>query len=156
MNDDTCFRVDVFDEITEDELDVLLDDSKPFLNTSEKISETQLDKEFYEFMSENVQKDEVKDDFEELPLKDKLRIRTSIQNPPTDLELKPLPKHLEYAFLEDNSLLPVVISALLEHNEKERLVSVLKNHKEAFAWKTSNILGISPSFCKQKSILRTM
>ncbi|GJT89674.1 reverse transcriptase domain-containing protein [Tanacetum coccineum] len=64
--------------------------------------------------------------------------------------MKPLPKHLEYAFLEENSLLPVVISALLEQNEKERLVSVLKNHKEAFAWKTFDIPGISPSFCKHK------
>ncbi|GJR42795.1 hypothetical protein Tco_1310898 [Tanacetum coccineum] len=150
VNDDTCFRMDVIDEITEDELDALLDDSKPFLNTSEKISETPLDKEFNEFMSGNVQEDEVKDDFEELPPKDELRIRTSIQDPPTDLEMKPLPKHLEYSFLEENSFLPVVISALLEQNEKERLVSVLKNHKEAFAWKTSDILRISPSFCKHK------
>ncbi|GJR31622.1 putative nucleotidyltransferase, ribonuclease H [Tanacetum coccineum] len=130
VNDNTCFRMDVIDEITEDELDDLLDDSKPFLNTSEKISETPLDKEFDKFMSGNVQEDEVKDNFEELPPKDELRIRTSIQDPPTDLELKPLPKHLEYAFLEENSLLQVVISALLEQNEKERLVSVLKNHKE--------------------------
>ncbi|GKB37951.1 reverse transcriptase domain-containing protein [Tanacetum coccineum] len=150
LNDDTCFRMDVIDEVTEDELDALLDDSKPFLSTSEKISETPLDKEFEEFMTGNVQEDEVKDDFEELPPKDELRIKTSIQDPPTDLEMKPLLKHLEYAFLEENSLLPVVISALLEQNEKERLVSVLKNHKEAFAWKTSDIPGISPSFCKHK------
>ncbi|GKD21584.1 reverse transcriptase domain-containing protein [Tanacetum coccineum] len=119
VNDDTCFRMDVIDDITEDELDALLDDSKPFLNTSEKISETPLDKEFDEFMSENVQEDEIKDDFEELPPEDELRIKKSIQDPPTDLEMKPLPKHLEYAFLEENSLLPVVISALLEQNKKE-------------------------------------
>ncbi|GJZ70350.1 reverse transcriptase domain-containing protein [Tanacetum coccineum] len=150
LNDDTCFRMDVIDEVTEDELDALLDDSKPFLSTSEKIRETPIDKEFKEFMIGNVQEDEVKDDFEELPPKDELRIKTSIQDPPTDLEMKPLSKHLEYAFLEENSLLPVVISALLEQNEKERLVSVLKNHKEAFAWKTSDIPGISPSFCKHK------
>ncbi|GJX42835.1 reverse transcriptase domain-containing protein [Tanacetum coccineum] len=150
VNGDTCFRMDVIDEITDDELDDLLDDFKPFLNTSRKISETPLDKEFDEFMSGYVQEDEVKDDFEELPPKDELRIRTSIQDPPTDLEWKPLPKHLEYAFLEENSLLLVVISALLKQNEKERLVSVLKNHKEAFAWKTSDIPGISPSFCKHK------
>ncbi|GJT24300.1 hypothetical protein Tco_0894237 [Tanacetum coccineum] len=55
VNDDTCFRMDVIDEITEDELDDLLDDSKPFLNTSEKISETPLDKEFDKFMSRSVQ-----------------------------------------------------------------------------------------------------
>ncbi|GJY55109.1 hypothetical protein Tco_0446773 [Tanacetum coccineum] len=150
VNDDTCFRIDVINDITEDELDALLDDSKPFLNTSEKISETPLDKEFDEFMSENVQEDEIKDDFEELPPEDELIIKKSIQDPPTDLEMKPFPKHLEYAFLEENSLLLVVISALLEQNEKEQLVSVLKNHKEAFAWKTSDIPGISPSFCKHK------
>ncbi|GJT90580.1 reverse transcriptase domain-containing protein [Tanacetum coccineum] len=114
------------------------------------ISETPLDKEFNEFMSENVQEDEIKDDFEELPPEDELRIKKSIQDPPTDLDMKPFPKHLEYAFLEENSLLPVVISALLEQNEKEQLVSVLKNHKEAFAWKTSDIPRISPSFCKHK------
>ncbi|GJX98899.1 hypothetical protein Tco_0355918 [Tanacetum coccineum] len=127
VKDDTCFRMDVnvIDEITKDELDAMLDDSKPFLNTSEKISETPLDKEFDEF-------------------------RTSIQDPPTDLEMKPLPKHLECAFLEENSLILVIISALLKPNEKERLVSVLKNHKESFAWKTSDIPGISPFFCKHK------
>nr|GEX06808.1 reverse transcriptase domain-containing protein [Tanacetum cinerariifolium] len=45
VNDDTCFRMDVIDEIIEDELDDLLDNSKPFLNTSKKISKTPLDKE---------------------------------------------------------------------------------------------------------------
>ncbi|GKC09758.1 reverse transcriptase domain-containing protein [Tanacetum coccineum] len=132
LNDNTCFLLDVIDEVTEDELDALLDDSKPFLSKSEKISEKLLDKEFKEFMTGNVQEDEVKDDFEELPPKDELRIKTSIQDPPTDLEIKPLLKHLEYAFPDENYLLPVVISALLEQNEKERLVLVLNNHKEAF------------------------
>nr|GEW24805.1 reverse transcriptase domain-containing protein [Tanacetum cinerariifolium] len=76
--------------LIQDELDALLDDFKPFLSTSEKISETPLDKEF---MTGDVQEDEVKDDFEELPPKNELRIKTSIQDPPTDLEMKPLPKH---------------------------------------------------------------
>ncbi|GKF99354.1 hypothetical protein Tco_0298137 [Tanacetum coccineum] len=71
LNDDTCFRLDVIDEVTEDELDALLDDFKPFLSTSEKISETPLNKEF---MTGNVQEDEVKDDFEELPPKDGRKI----------------------------------------------------------------------------------
>ncbi|GKC00820.1 reverse transcriptase domain-containing protein [Tanacetum coccineum] len=50
-NDDTCFRVDVIDEVTEEELDALLDESKPFSTTSEKISELSLDHEFEEFMA---------------------------------------------------------------------------------------------------------
>ncbi|GJT82805.1 reverse transcriptase domain-containing protein [Tanacetum coccineum] len=64
--------------------------------------------------------------------------------------MKPLPKHLKYAFLEKDSVFPVIISALLEADEKKRLVSIMKNHKEMFAWKTSNIPGIRPSFFKHK------
>ncbi|GJW59863.1 reverse transcriptase domain-containing protein [Tanacetum coccineum] len=119
------------------------------------INETSLDKEFKEFMAVDVdeilkQEEEIDDNFEELSLEEKLRIKTSIQEPPTDLEMKPLPKHLEYAFLEKDSFLPVVIFTLLKDDEKKHLVSILKNHKEAFAWKTSNIPGISPSFYKHK------
>ncbi|GJW07646.1 hypothetical protein Tco_1570069, partial [Tanacetum coccineum] len=137
-NDDTCFHMDVIDEVTEEELDALFDDSEPFLSTSEKINETSLDKEFEEFMAVDFketpeQEEEVKDNFEELPFEGNLKIKTSIQDPPTDLEMKHLPKHFEYAFLEKNSLLPVVISALLKDDEKEHLFSVLKKHKEAFA-----------------------
>ncbi|GJX05963.1 reverse transcriptase domain-containing protein [Tanacetum coccineum] len=124
-NDDTCFRMDAIDEVTEEELDALLIDSEPFLKIPE-------------------QEEEVNDNFEELPLDEQLRIKTSIQDPPTDLEMKPLPEHLKYAFLEKDSLLLVIISALLKDDEKKRLVSVLKNHKEAFAWKTSDIPEDSP------------
>ncbi|GJV05437.1 reverse transcriptase domain-containing protein [Tanacetum coccineum] len=137
-NDDTCFRMDVIDKVTEEELDALLDDSKPFSTTSEKISESSLDYEIKEFMAIEIeeipeQEEEVKDNFEELPLEEILRIKNSIQDPPTDLVMKPLPKHLEYAFLEKESFIPVVISALLKDDEKKHLVSVLKKHKEAFA-----------------------
>nr|GFA00606.1 reverse transcriptase domain-containing protein [Tanacetum cinerariifolium] len=46
FNDDMCFHMDVIDEVTEEELDALLDDFKPFLNTSNKINELSLNKEF--------------------------------------------------------------------------------------------------------------
>ncbi|GJR90070.1 hypothetical protein Tco_0214081 [Tanacetum coccineum] len=127
--------MDVIDEVTEEELDSLLDDSKPILSISEKINKTSIDKEFEEFMAVDVeeileQEEEVEDNFKEFPLEEKLRIKNSIQDPPTDLEMKPLPKHLEYAFLEKDSLLPVVISALLKDNEKKHLVSINPNMKE--------------------------
>ncbi|GJZ52017.1 reverse transcriptase domain-containing protein [Tanacetum coccineum] len=68
-NDDTCFRVDVIDEVTEEELNALLDEFKPFSTTSEKISESSLDHEFEEFMAIKIeeipeQEEEVKDNFE--------------------------------------------------------------------------------------------
>ncbi|GJW75408.1 hypothetical protein Tco_0134778 [Tanacetum coccineum] len=154
-NDDTCFRVDVIDEITDEEMDALLDDSKPFSTTSEKISESSLDHEFEEFMAIEIkeipkQEEEVENNFKVLPFEGNQRIKISIQELLTDLVMKLLPEHLRYVFLEKDSLIPVVISALLQDDEKKRLVSVLKKHKEAFAWKTSNILSISPSFCKHK------
>ncbi|GJW62304.1 reverse transcriptase domain-containing protein [Tanacetum coccineum] len=81
-NDDTCFSIDVIDEILEEDFDALLDE--------------------------------------------------------------------EYVFLEDPSFLPVIISSQLSKEKKNKLVSVLKKHKEAFAWKTTDIPGIYPSFCKHK------
>ncbi|GKC55481.1 reverse transcriptase domain-containing protein [Tanacetum coccineum] len=48
---------------------------------------------------------------------------------PPKLELKELPEHLEYAFLQENNQLPVVISSALYTIEKARLLEVLKNHK---------------------------
>ncbi|KAJ9547138.1 hypothetical protein OSB04_019681 [Centaurea solstitialis] len=61
--------------------------------------------------------EEEEEDFEELKQEDKIRVKTSLEEPP-DLELKDLPEHLEYQFLEDNHSLPVIISSLLTANEK--------------------------------------
>ncbi|GJY66782.1 reverse transcriptase domain-containing protein [Tanacetum coccineum] len=67
-----------------------------------------------------------------------------------DLELKPLPDDLEYVFLEEPYFLPVIISSQLSKEKKRKLISVLKKHKQAFAWKTTDIPGSCPSFCKHK------
>ncbi|GJU07550.1 reverse transcriptase domain-containing protein [Tanacetum coccineum] len=50
--------------------------------------------------------------------------KTSIDEPP-EVELKDLPPHLEYAFLEDNNKLPVIIAKDLSVNEKTALIKVL-------------------------------
>ncbi|GKA20165.1 reverse transcriptase domain-containing protein [Tanacetum coccineum] len=88
--------------------------------------------------------------FEKITINTDYKIKTSLEEPPTDLELKPLPDNLEYVFLEEPSFLPVIISSQLSAQNKGKLISVLKKHKEAFAWKMSDILGICPSFCKHK------
>ncbi|KAJ9552611.1 hypothetical protein OSB04_016656 [Centaurea solstitialis] len=99
---------------------------------------------------ETMEKDE--EEFEELKQEDKLRVKTSLEESP-DLELKDLPEHLEYQFLEGNNFLPVIISSLLTVNEKNRLIEVLKKHKKALAWKISDIPVISPSFCTHKILM---
>ncbi|GKA41952.1 DNA-directed DNA polymerase [Tanacetum coccineum] len=70
-----------------------------------------------------------------------------------EVELKELPPHLEYAFLEENNKLPVIISKDLSQEEKTSLIHVLKNRKQAIAWKLSDIKGIDPEFCSHKILL---
>ncbi|GJW39442.1 reverse transcriptase domain-containing protein [Tanacetum coccineum] len=79
-------------------------------------------------------------------------IKSSIDDPP-ELELKDLPSHLEYAFLEGTNKLPVIISKELKDEEKSALLKVLKSHKRAITWKTSDIKGIDPSFCTHKILM---
>ncbi|GJY52953.1 hypothetical protein Tco_0444617 [Tanacetum coccineum] len=52
--------------------------------------------------------------------------KSSIDEPP-EVELKDLPPHLEYAFLEDNNKLPVIIAKDLSVDEKTALIKVLKS-----------------------------
>ncbi|GKF26882.1 reverse transcriptase domain-containing protein, partial [Tanacetum coccineum] len=51
---------------------------------------------------------------------------------------------LEYAFLEGDDKLPVIIAKDLKNEEKAALIEVLKSHKRAIAWKLSDIKGINP------------
>ncbi|GJR23009.1 reverse transcriptase domain-containing protein [Tanacetum coccineum] len=69
--------------------------------------------------------------------------KSSIDEPP-EVELKDLPPHLEYAFLEGDDKLPVIIAKDLSVEEKSALIMVLKSHKRAIAWKLSDIKGINP------------
>nr|GEY92295.1 reverse transcriptase domain-containing protein [Tanacetum cinerariifolium] len=48
---------------------------------------------------------------------------------PREVELKDLPPHLEYAFLEGDDKLPVIIAKDLSVEEKTALITVLKSHK---------------------------
>ncbi|GJX72270.1 reverse transcriptase domain-containing protein, partial [Tanacetum coccineum] len=65
----------------------------------------------------------------------------------TDYKIK---TSLEEPLTDEPSFLPMIISSQLSAQNKSKLVSVLKKRKEAFAWKTTDIPGICPSFCKHK------
>ncbi|GKA56548.1 reverse transcriptase domain-containing protein [Tanacetum coccineum] len=115
-NDDTCFSIDVIDEILEEDFDALLNEAM----TTDENSNSEFDTEELPF--------------EKITINTDYKIKTSLEEPPTDLELKPLPDNLEYVFLEEPSFLPVIISSQLSQEKKNKLVSVLKKHKQAFAW----------------------
>ncbi|GKC60109.1 hypothetical protein Tco_1087707 [Tanacetum coccineum] len=132
-NDDICFSIDVIDEILEEDFDALLHEGSQILYSIEgTILEEKLFAEFDEFMAMTADENsESKSDTEELPFEKitfntDYKIKTSLEEPPMDLELKPLHDNLEYAFLEDPSFLLVIISSQLSEQNKNKLVSVLK------------------------------
>nr|GEW46423.1 reverse transcriptase domain-containing protein [Tanacetum cinerariifolium] len=64
-----------------------------------------------------------------------------------------LPTHLKYAFMEGGDKLPVIIVKDLSVEEKNALITVLKSHKRAIAWKLFDIKGIDPEFCTHKILM---
>ncbi|GJY09051.1 reverse transcriptase domain-containing protein [Tanacetum coccineum] len=88
----------------------------------------------------------------ELKICEAKTVKSSIDEPP-EVELKDLPPHLEYAFLEGDDKLPVIIAKDLKDEEKAALIKVLKSHKRAIAWKLSDIKGVDPEFCTHKILM---
>nr|GEU83085.1 reverse transcriptase domain-containing protein [Tanacetum cinerariifolium] len=64
--------------------------------------------------------------------------KSSVDEPPV-VELKVLPSHLEYEFLEGDDKLLVIVAKDLSVEEKAALLTVLKSHKRAIAWKLFDI-----------------
>nr|GEV39395.1 hypothetical protein [Tanacetum cinerariifolium] len=79
-------------------------------------------------------------------------IKSSVDEPPA-VELKDLPPHLEYAFIEGDNKLPIIIAKELGEEEKVALIKVLKSHKRAIAWKLFDIQGINSEFCTRKILM---
>ena len=80
------------------------------------------------------------------------RLTPSIEKPPI-MEEKKLPNHLRYAYLREESTLSVIISSSLSNMEEEKLLKILKEHKETIGWSLANIKGIRPSMCMHKILL---
>nr|GEU49791.1 reverse transcriptase domain-containing protein [Tanacetum cinerariifolium] len=149
-NDDTCFSIDVNDEILEEDFDSFLEEGSKILHSIEgTLLEEEIFSKLDEFMAmtadENSESDTEEPHFKKITINTDYKIKTTFEEPPTDLELKPLPDNLEYVSLEEPSFLPVIISSKLSAQNKSKLVSVLTKHKEAFAWKTTYIPAGSES-----------
>lgn len=66
----------------------------------------------------------------------------SIEVPP-ELELKQLPPHLRYAYLEAGEKFHVIIATDLSEEQRCQILTLLKKHKRVIAWKLSDIKGIN-------------
>ncbi|GJW31711.1 reverse transcriptase domain-containing protein [Tanacetum coccineum] len=145
-NDDTCLSIDVINEILEEDFDALLNEGSKILHSFKgSLLEKEIFAEFDEFMAMTANSDSESNTeelpFEKITINTDYKIKTTLEEPPMDLELKTLPDNLEYVFLEEPSFLPAIISSQLSQEKKKKLVSVLKKHKQAFAWKTTDILA---------------
>nr|GEZ84857.1 reverse transcriptase domain-containing protein [Tanacetum cinerariifolium] len=138
-------------------INFILEEIKTFLRTPNEL--TNLDDDYYDKEEDILYLDKLLNEDpssnippiknEDLKQVDVTMTKPSIEEPP-ELELKDLPSHLEYAFLEGTDKLPVIISKELKDEEKAALLKVLKSHKWAIAWKISDIKGIDPYFCTHK------
>nr|GEW35133.1 reverse transcriptase domain-containing protein [Tanacetum cinerariifolium] len=178
-DDNSINRVDIIDiaweEFVQDVLDFQYNSksSNPTLVSNPSFSEetkkiedflndesipTEIDDSFYDTEGDILYLEKLlNDDPSQLPPMDlkqaeETKAKSSIEEPP-ELELKELPSHLEYAFLEGTDKLPVIIAKNLKDVEKEALLKVLKSHKRAIAWKISDIKGIDPRFCTHKILM---
>ncbi|GJV42219.1 reverse transcriptase domain-containing protein [Tanacetum coccineum] len=168
--DETVHQVNIIDVACEeyaqevlrfsDRGDFILEEIQTFLRTPKKLSN--LDDDYYNkegdilYLEKLLNEDPspnlppMKND--DLKQVDITMMKPSIEEP-LELEVKDLPSHLEYAFLEGTDKLPVIISKELKDEEKVALLKVLKSHKRVIAWKISDIKGIDPHFCTHKNII---
>nr|GEV52744.1 cytochrome oxidase subunit I, mitochondrial [Tanacetum cinerariifolium] len=107
-------------EILEEDFDALLDEGSKILNSIKgSLLKEEIFVEFDEFMAmtagENSESEyHIKEPtFEKITINTNYKIKTSLEEPHTDHELKPLPDNLEYVFLEETYFLPVIISSQL-------------------------------------------
>ena len=80
------------------------------------------------------------------------RLTPSIEKPPI-VEEKQLPNHLRYSYLGEESTLPVIISSSLSNMEEEKLLKIIKEHKEVIGWSLADIKGIRSSMCMHRILL---
>ncbi|RDX93771.1 hypothetical protein CR513_23921, partial [Mucuna pruriens] len=63
---------------------------------------------------------------------------------PPPMELKTLPSHLKYAYLDREQQLP---------EQEDKLLEVLRQHKKAIGWKLVDLPGINPSICMHRILM---
>ncbi|RDX84715.1 hypothetical protein CR513_34188, partial [Mucuna pruriens] len=74
-------------------------------------------------------------------------------SPPLPMELKPLPRHLKYAYLDTEQQLPIIITNNLSQEQEDKLLDVLRQYKKAIGWKLSDLPGINPTICMHRILM---
>ncbi|GJW32461.1 reverse transcriptase domain-containing protein [Tanacetum coccineum] len=140
--------------------DFLLEETDAFLAIEDEPISPEIDDSYYDSEGDILLLEEFLNDDpsspplppQELKVVEPKNENSSIDEPPV-VELKDLPPHLEYAFLEGDDKLPIIIAKDLKDEEKAALIKVLKSHKRALAWQLFNIKGINLEFYTHKILM---
>nr|GEW66152.1 reverse transcriptase domain-containing protein [Tanacetum cinerariifolium] len=167
-NDMTANRIDVIDMACKEYSDFLLEEVDAFLALEDDPTSLEVDQSYVVTEGDILLLEAFLNDGPSLPppnqgnylpeVRKELKIyeaksdKSLIDEPP-DVELKDLPPHLEYAFLEGDEKFSVIIVKDLSDEEKTALITILKSHKRAIAWKLSDIKGIDPEFYTHKILM---
>ncbi|GKB33800.1 hypothetical protein Tco_0873201 [Tanacetum coccineum] len=159
-NDDTCFSIDVINEILEEYFDALLDEgSKIFYSIEGTILKEEIFSEFNRFIAmtpdENYdsESDTEEPSFEKITINADYKIKTSLEEPPMDLELKHLHDNLEYhkiQLLDDKK--PVVQKQIRLNPNMQEVVKkeILKLLDTGIIYPIADSPWVSPIHCVPK------
>ncbi|XP_048227277.1 uncharacterized protein LOC125369302 [Ricinus communis] len=146
-HDDTVFSVDLLDDVIDTQLqEILLDDPLQVALRAEDEHELSNESvlEQLAFLLAN-EPSKNTDKFVEIDRVGVQKLRPSHEEPPI-LELKELSKHLNYAYLDEDNRLSVILAVDLTPEEREMTLASLRKYWKTSAWKIADILRISPSY----------
>ncbi|XP_019242541.1 PREDICTED: uncharacterized protein LOC109222671, partial [Nicotiana attenuata] len=128
----SCFQIDLLDDLVDEFKDdqLITDSLERFLVRSG----TTIKKE-----AETLEKDSENE-------------KISPEEVQPKIELKTLPSHLKYIFLEPE-LFSVVILSSLTAEQEIKLIRVLREHKRALGRTIADIKGISPAICTHRILM---
>ena len=140
---DDCFAVNQVDQAViefqkRDQFSDLLEHA--LTSSASPGEEDEADQDLAELMAwlDNQPEERIKDKQPEPLSLDQETNYTSANNH-AELELKPLPRHLKYAFLEQPHTWHVIISASLTPLQEEKLLRVLRDHRPSIGWTIADI-----------------
>ncbi|GJS06237.1 reverse transcriptase domain-containing protein [Tanacetum coccineum] len=147
-DDSSINRIDVIDVACEEF-------SQEFTDLDDDFYDTEGDILYFEqLLNEDLSSNLPPKKNEDLKQKEVTKAKPSIEEP-LELELKDLPSDLEYAYLEENDKLPVIIAKGLKDDEKEALLKVIKKEvlkllDAEMIYPISDSPWVSPVHCVSK------